>query len=453
MYEEETDEDEHEDEPGQHRRRRIANKKASTPTPELQDDQMGPLQDSDDEDDVMEEPPRSSPRLHPGRGQARRADNVRRAESRDKACDVLEDMEAKLKRQEKLEQAAAKRRAQTVLEEEEYKKRYPYKTGDAERDRRMLARQGQNDLMSAYVEIGLYTEAEAATVMDEYDSEMTNEEGNLSWADIDEGTYLYSFYTNEIYHIQDQEAAMKYLQKYDEAGLDINEVYMRREREADQSDRDANCQDEEEYEGFRVVTENVPGKFTDALYHPVWGGPLKTEIGLLKDKVIVKISYPEAMEYKKNGADIVRLFHIYEIKTKDGVDIYKVRLVADGRTHRPDGPTYAATPSREELLILLHIIAREDWEFAHVDESRAFTGALHTDSKVVLAKITGDVDFYKVINALYGLKTAPLDYKKKAAKRLTVMGFKRKAMSTNLYIRRRHGGTSEDHHRVSSSSD
>jgi hypothetical protein len=158
MYEEETDEDEHEDEPGQHRRRRIANKKASTPTPELQDDQMGPLQDSDDEDDVMEEPPRSSPRLHPGRGQARRAvqggttDNVRRAESRDKARDVLEDMEAKLKRQEKLEQAAAKRRAQTVQEEEEYKKRYPYKTGGAERDRRMLARQGQNDLMNAYVE-------------------------------------------------------------------------------------------------------------------------------------------------------------------------------------------------------------------------------------------------------------------------------------------------------------
>jgi hypothetical protein len=282
MYEEESDEDEHGDEPGQHRRRRSANKKASTPTPELQDDQMGPLQDSDDEDDVMEEPPRSSPRLHPGRGQARRAvqggttDNVRRAELRDKARDVLEDMEAKLKRQEKLEQAAAKRRAQTVQEEEEYERGYPYELG---------------------------------------------------------GTYLYSFYTNEIYHIQDQEDAMKYLQKYDEAGLDIKEVFMRREREADQSDRDASCQDKEEYEGFRVVTETAPGKFTDALYHPVWGGPSKTEIGLLKDKVIVKISYPEAMEYKKNGADIVRLFPIYEIKTKDGVDIYKVRLVADGRTH------------------------------------------------------------------------------------------------------------------------
>jgi hypothetical protein len=45
-------------------------------------------------------------------------------------------------------------------------------------------------------------------------------------------------------------------------------------------------------EGFRVVTENVPGKFTDALYHLVWGGPSKTTIGLLKDKVIVKIQLP-----------------------------------------------------------------------------------------------------------------------------------------------------------------
>jgi hypothetical protein len=139
MYKEDSD-----DEPGQHRRRRIANKKTSTPTPELQDDQMSPLQDSDDEDDVMEEPPRSSPRLHPGRGQARRAvqgvttqvvttqvvttDNAPRAELRDKACDILRDMEAKLKRQEKLEQAAAKRRAQTVQEEEVYKRRYPYES-------------------------------------------------------------------------------------------------------------------------------------------------------------------------------------------------------------------------------------------------------------------------------------------------------------------------------------
>jgi hypothetical protein len=107
--------------------------------------------------------------------------------------------------------------------------------------------------------------------------------------------------------------------------------------------------------------------------------------------------------------------------------------VADGRTHKPEGPTYAATPSREELLILLHIIGKHDWDFVHIDESRAFTGALHTDPRPVLVRMSGDAAYWKVINALYGLKTAPLMYQRKAIERLEKLGFSRKELCSNTY--------------------
>jgi hypothetical protein len=156
---------------------------------------------------------------------------------------------------------------------------------------------------------------------------------------------------------------------------------------------------------------------------------------LLKDKVIVKVSSEEARKIREAGCDIVRLFPIYEEKIRDGVEVRKVRLVADGRTHKPVGPTYAATPSREEFLILIHLIAKEGWDWVHVDESRAFTGAAHTDPKEVLIRMKGDTDYWRVINALYGLKTAPLMYQRKAVDRLERLGFKRKEMCSNTYIK------------------
>ena len=50
------------------------------------------------------------------------------------------------------------------------------------------------------------------------------------------------------------------------------------------------------------------------------------------------------------------LFSVYEEKSTDGAQVYKVRLVAYGRTHYHAGETYSA-PSTEELLILIHLIA------------------------------------------------------------------------------------------------
>jgi hypothetical protein len=48
-----------------------------------------------------------------------------------------------------------------------------------------------------------------------------------------------------------------------------------------------------------------------------------------------------------------------EEKVKDGKVVKNVRLVADGWSHQQHGPTYAATPSREEFLIIIHYIRKE----------------------------------------------------------------------------------------------
>ena len=59
---------------------------------------------------------------------------------------------------------------------------------------------------------------------------------------------------------------------------------------------------------------------------------------------------------------------------RDGELVCKVRFVGDGRAHYNVVMTYLATPSREELLIILHLIAALDWEYVHIDE-RAFLSA------------------------------------------------------------------------------
>jgi hypothetical protein len=45
----------------------------------------------------------------------------------------------------------------------------------------------------------------------------------------------------------------------------------------------------EPVESFRVVTENVPRNFIEALRDKVWGDPARKEMELLKDKVIVVV--------------------------------------------------------------------------------------------------------------------------------------------------------------------
>jgi hypothetical protein len=113
--------------------------------------------------------------------------------------------------------------------------------------------------------------------------------------------------------------------------------------------------------------------------------------------------------------------------------VRKVRLVADGRQHKVHGPTYAATPSREELFFLLHMFATNDMDYYFTDEHRAFLSADRTDKNLIFAKFSGDPKFYEIVNALYGMKTASRDHQQGVCKKLESLGFQRMEMCSCIY--------------------
>ena len=64
---------------------------------------------------------------------------------------------------------------------------------------------------------------------------------------------------------------------------------------------------------------------------------------------------------------------IYNID-RDGVKT--VRLVLNGSQQKNYGSLFATTPSREELLCMLHTAATRGWDIIHVDEKSCFLSAV-----------------------------------------------------------------------------
>jgi Reverse transcriptase (RNA-dependent DNA polymerase) len=188
--------------------------------------------------------------------------------------------------------------------------------------------------------------------------------------------------------------------------------------------------------GLAAVTENVPRSFSDALKDPLWGDAARTELNtLISTKAIVEIDAELARNtIKSQGADLVLLFPVYEKKVKEGKVVHKVRLVGDGRTHYHAGDTYSATPSREELLILLHVAAGLGWHYVHLDEKRAFLKAPYQGENRAFTKLKDDNQFYEILGALYGLKTAPRDYQAFVSSRLLALGFRRLMLCSCIYV-------------------
>ena len=187
------------------------------------------------------------------------------------------------------------------------------------------------------------------------------------------------------------------------------------------------------------MRENVPRSFTAALVDPVWGEPARTEKHTVTAATgaIVQVNQDMAKEQIRKGAQVVRMLAVYEEKIKDGKLVRKVRLVADGRQHIKHGETYSSTPSREELLILLHLFACKKWEYYHVDEIRAFLNAPKRDiENKVYCRFSGDSKFYEIVKAVYGLKTASREYQDTVADRMVnILGFQRLHMSSCIYVK------------------
>ena len=181
------------------------------------------------------------------------------------------------------------------------------------------------------------------------------------------------------------------------------------------------------HEVYEAVKHGVPKSLDDALVSPQWGEPARTEVDLLFNTTSL-VTTPKGIavrNIKENGAQVLYIFPVYEKKKNEaGQTIYKVRLVVNGSKQKTTAAdTYAATPSREQLLILLHVIAINDWEYWHVDESRAFLSSERTDQQTIYAIIKGDPNFYEIQKALYGLRTSPRDYQLKVQATIKKLGY------------------------------
>jgi hypothetical protein len=190
---------------------------------------------------------------------------------------------------------------------------------------------------------------------------------------------------------------------------------------------------------LRAVTENVPKNFTAALNDPVWGDAARKELHTVTDATgaMIKVDPFIAKDHIRQGADVLRMISVYEEKIKEGKLVRKVRLVADGRFHKNHGPTYSPTPSREELLILLHICAVRGWDYWHVDEIRAYLNAPKQNPKKVFATISGDSGYWEIVKAVYGLKDAARDYHDAVEDRLiNTLHFTKLQLCTSVYAKR-----------------
>jgi hypothetical protein len=83
--------------------------------------------------------------------------------------------------------------------------------------------------------------------------------------------------------------------------------------------------------------------------------------------------------------------------------------------------------------MFIDMIARQEWEWCHVDENRAFLNADRQDQIPMYARLKGEKDWFQIIRALYGLKTSTRDHSIAAAVRLEKLGFVRRGMCTNIF--------------------
>jgi hypothetical protein len=168
----------------------------------------------------------------------------------------------------------------------------PYKSGPQDRSRRhkidtlraelerLQGVEGDED-----TKVPLYANFVSETRGKEY------EDGNLAWYDLEESCCYFSLVDGVLFEFKDSNEGVKFAEKLKKDGMSP-EDFMAAFAEAG-----------EPVESFRVVTENVPRNFIEALRDKVWGDPARKEMDLLKDKVIVRVSSEEARKIRDAGCE------------------------------------------------------------------------------------------------------------------------------------------------------
>ena len=200
------------------------------------------------------------------------------------------------------------------------------------------------------------------------------------------------------------------------------------------------------YEAMKAaVKEDTPKNFQLALKHPEWGQPARDEYNKLVYETTSAVPVPKelAMQNIRKGADLLMFIPIYEIKTDENTGQPKkaVRLVLNGSQQKNYSSTFATTPSREELLVLLHIAANQGMDIVHIDEKRAFLTAEKNKLQELptYGRFQGIEEWFKINNAIYGMKDAMRDYLDKRDKCMRQIGFERLTMCSSVYKKRVEG--------------
>jgi hypothetical protein len=188
--------------------------------------------------------------------------------------------------------------------------------------------------------------------------------------------------------------------------------------------------------GFVQVRTGVPRSYPEALRDPDWGEAAQAEWQKLAETRCLVLANPElAREAIRNGATLVNLFPIYEKKIKENREVNAVRLVADGRCQKGFANTFAPTPAKEELLVLLHLAATYDWDIVHLDEVRAYLQADYTGEKPAFARVKGDPNHYSVLKSLYGLPLSGRAHSDLVSKRIKALGYTQLGMCRCIYTK------------------
>jgi hypothetical protein len=190
--------------------------------------------------------------------------------------------------------------------------------------------------------------------------------------------------------------------------------------------------------GFLQLHRDVPKSFPAALRDKRWGPAAQAEWQKMAESrcLVVADTRVAQAAIADGSATLFYLFPIFENKEKEGKNVDAVRLVADGRQQANlDEDTYAFTPAKEELLVLLHLASTFDWEMVLIDHKRAFLSVDWKAKKPAYARVRGDPHFYSVLRAIYGSVLSPKLYGDSVVKRMTELGWERKHMCRCIYTK------------------